>query len=133
MVGKAYKIIISVLAVFLAFVLLNLLNTFVMEKKSELIVLMINGFTSKDAKRYIYFDTVIMTIIGVIVGIVVGYFAGIGAIGSFESKFMYLLHDLDFYACIIGASLTIALTYIMTKVAIKKIDKFKLTDINRIN
>lgn len=115
------------------FVLLNLLNTFVMEKKSELIVLMINGFTSKDAKRYIYFDTVIMTIIGVIVGVVVGYFAGIGAIGAFESKFMYLLHDLDFYACIIGASLTIVLTYIMTKVAIKKIDKFKLTDINRIN
>lgn len=113
------------------FVLLNLIKTFVMEKKNELIVLMINGFSRKDAKKYIYLDTIVMTIIGTVLGVIVGYLAGVAGIGSFESKYMYLLHNLDFFACAIGILLSISLTFIMASIAIKKIDNYKLTDINK--
>ena len=43
-------------------VLLNLNAMFVEEKKRELIVLMINGFSVKDAQRYVSNDSIVLTV-----------------------------------------------------------------------
>lgn len=46
----------------------NVLNT--------LIIMMINGYSIKYARRYIYSDTVLLTIVGIILGMIVGSIMG---------------------------------------------------------
>ena len=52
--------------------LLNLFTMLVSEKKKELITLMINGFTVKQAEEYISFDTAFLTFIGIVLGTALG-------------------------------------------------------------
>ena len=72
------------------FVIYNLLSMYIAEKKKELIVLMINGFSLKQARRYIYSDTILITVICVILG---------------------------------------CMTFAVSVVSLKKIEKFKLTEL----
>jgi len=113
------------------FVLLNLFTTFVEEKKKELIVLMINGFSIHQAKKYIYSDTIFLSIIGIIVGILGGIIFGGYSITAFESEYIYLLHDVNVFAVIAGIVFTILLTTFMTALSLTRIKKFNLEDINR--
>jgi len=113
------------------FVLLNLYATFIEEKKRELIVLMINGYTIKQANRYIYSDTIFLTIIGLIIGLGVGIFVGDLSVSSFEGNALYLMHGYDIYACIAGIIITSFLSFLMCRIALKKIKDFELTDINK--
>ena len=132
MVSKAIVIVYIVLSIIMAFlVLLNLLVMFVNEKKRELIVLMINGYFLKDAKKYIYSDTIFLSIIGIALGCVIGTIMGNAAVSSFESNATIFLHRIDYKACAIGAGGTVILTFIVSLVALSRISKFKLTDINK--
>lgn len=130
--SKALVIVYVALSTVMAFlVLLNLLVMFVDEKKRELIVLMINGYYLEDAKRYIYSDTIFLTIIGTIFGCVIGSIMGNAAVSSFESNVTLFLHRIDIKACLIGGIGAMVLTFIICLIALRKISKFKLTDINK--
>jgi len=122
----------SLVSVLMAiFVLLNLFVTFVEEKKKELIVLMINGFSLHEAKRYIYTDTIFLTIIGIIVGVIVGSIFGIATIKCFENDYLAFAHDLSSIACIAGISMAVILVFVTTLIALRKISQFSLTEINK--
>lgn len=124
--------IYTIAAIMMAiFVLLNLLITFVLEKKNELIVLMINGFSLKSARRYIYSDTIFLTIVGILLGTLIGIYAGDSALKAFESIYIYLNHKISIKACLIGIVTTTFLSFIMSIIALNKIKYFKLTDINK--
>ncbi len=110
-------------------VLLNLLNQFVEEKKRELIVMLINGFKYKDAKRYIYADTILLAIVGIIIGTLSGIILAYFTIKSFDSPMIYCIRSVNITGCLVGISGALILTFIMCMIAIGKIDKFKLTDI----
>lgn len=120
---------VSTAMVFL--VVLNLLILFIKEKERELIILMINGFTIKQAKRYIYTDTIFLTVVSIILGCVLGSLLGDLSIRSFESESTAFIHGVDLLACLIGAFCTVIMTSIVTIIALKKVDKFTLTDINK--
>lgn len=120
---------LSVLMIFL--VSLNVLILFIEEKRYELIVLMINGYTRKEAKKYIYLDTIFLSIISILLGCVIGSIVGNNAVSSFEAEAMSLIHKVDINACLIGASATASLTLIVSIIALKRIDRFKLSDINK--
>lgn len=131
--GSLYGIIALYFALsfVLAFlVILNLLVMFVDEKKKELIVMMINGFSKKTAKKYIYLDTIILTAIGIIVGSAIGSYVGLLITQSLDSDSIYYLKELDPKIYIVGAGITSLLTYINCKIALRKVDNFKLTEIN---
>ena len=112
-------------------VLLNLLNIFIEEKKFELIVMMINGFSRKDAKRYIYSDIIILTILGTAIGVLVGSYVGNISVASFETNITMLLKNFDPLAIIVGIFGSFALTFAITLISLKKIDRFRLSDINK--
>lgn len=122
---------ISLSVVMALLVLLNLLTMFVDEKKTELIVLMINGFYLKDAKRYIYSDTILLTIIGIVFGVLLGTGVGNLSVGAFETSKTIVLKQFSLKACIIGAIGSIVLTFVVSLISLRKIEKFKLTDINK--
>ena len=112
------------------FVILNLLIAFVTEKKRELITLMINGYSYKKACQYIYVDTIILTIIGLIIGVVLGSLFGNWVITAFETGYIHMARSINLFAILIGCSITILITILMSIIAARKIKKYKLTDIN---
>ena len=130
-ISKAMVGVYTVLSVAMVFlVLLNLLMLFINEKKRELIVLMINGFTVKQAKKYIYSDTIFLTVIANALGCVFGSVMGNLSIKSFESESTVFIHRIDSLACLIGVACSVIMTFIVSMIALKKIDKFRLSDIN---
>lgn len=112
-------------------VLLNLNVMFIDEKKRELIVLMINGYSTKHAKRYIYQDTIVLTAIGVIVGLVLGAVMGATTVAAIEPDSAWFFKGADPIALLAGAGVSIVLATIMSIVALRRIPKFNLSDINR--
>lgn len=112
-------------------VLLNLFAMHITEKKKEIIVLLINGFTHKQAKKYVYSDTIILTIIGIFLGIILGALVGRVTIESLCTEASYFILSPDIIAIIAGCLVSTILTVLTAKIALKQIDKFKLTDINK--
>ncbi len=121
-----------VLSVILAIlVLLNLYVMFVDEKKRELIVLMINGYGRKEAKKYIYEDTIFLTIIGIIIGCLVGAIVGFATIDTFTSDCVIMLKNINIPSYILCGLFATILSVCACLLALRKISKFKLTDINK--
>ncbi|MBQ9020564.1 MAG: FtsX-like permease family protein [Eggerthellaceae bacterium] len=132
-VSSTVVLIYLVLAILMAIVvLLNLNVMFIDEKKRELIVLMINGFSTKDAKRYVYNDTIVLTVIGIILGLVLGSIIGIISIASTEIATMNLIKEVNLPALAIGAAVSAVLAFIMSAIALRRVPRFNLTDINHI-
>ena len=114
------------------FVIFDILLMFVAEKKRELITLIINGYSVKYAHRYISVDTCFLSVIGILCGIAVGILLGNWNINNMQSDTSYFLHGINLFACIAGAAFTSLLMVIMTSVALKQVDRFELSDINKI-
>lgn len=124
----AVYLVLSVLMAVL--VLLNLLIMFVEEKKTELITMMINGFYRKDARRYIYSDTIFLTVISVLLGMAGGVYMGHMTVASVSNNVTYFYRADPMAACLIGLFSTVTLTVTMSCIALRRINRFKLTDIN---
>ena len=131
-VSSAVVLIYLALSALMAVVvLLNLNVMFIDEKKRELIVLMINGYSVKDAKKYIYNDTIVLTAIGIILGIVLGCIMGSITVVSMEPSTAVFVKSVDWMAVLIGVVGSAVLAVIMCVIALRRISHFELTDINR--
>ena len=111
-------------------VILNLLITFVQTKKKELIVLQINGYSLNQSKRYIYTDTIALTIIGTIFGLIVGTLLGFVCIRAICSGGIIFPTKISWLAIGISVLITFAMVLVMSLFALSKIKKFKLVDLN---
>ena len=132
-VSSAVVLIYLILSVLMAVVvLLNLDVMFVEEKKRELIVLMINGFSVKDAKRYIYNDSIVLTILGIVLGLVLGAIMGSVTVSSIEPPTACFFKGVDWIAIAVGTVLSAVLSALMGAIAMRRIPRFSLTDINKI-
>lgn len=127
-VVKVY-LLLSALMAFM--VLLNLYNMFVSEKKRELIVLMICGYSVREAKAYIYRDSIALTVLGIVVGIVFGSFMGSIATQALEPEVAFFLKDFSLMAAVGGAVATFAFSMGVLLMSLRRIPRFDLTDINR--
>lgn len=123
-----YLVLATVMA---ACVLLNLDFMFVAEKKRELIVLMINGYSLSDAKGYIWHDSVVLTALGILCGLVLGSVVGNLTIYSIEQSYSSFLHDISWLAVGVGIVGSTVLAAGALAIALRRIEKFDLTDINR--
>lgn len=129
-------LIIIVIAYFaisfvLAFiVLLNLYTMYVSEKKNEMLVMMINGYSRKDAKRYVYQDSIFLTIIGIIIGSLLGVVVGLLTINALNVDYIALLSRINVGTFLIAGAITAALSLVNCGIALRKVSKFKLTNIN---
>ena len=131
-VSRSVVLIYLALSTLMAIVvLLNLNVMFIEEKRRELIVLMINGFSVHDAKRYIYNDTIALTAIGIICGLALGCAMGAITVGSIEPSTAMFLKDIDPIAVAAGAVGSAVLSFVMSFIALRRIPRLDLTDINR--
>ena len=131
-VSSAVVLIYVVLSVLMAIVvLLNLNVMFIDEKKRELIVLMINGFSVKDARHYISYDNIVLTALGIIVGLLLGCIMGSVTVASIEPITAVFVKSPDAFAIIVGILGSAILAIIMSLIALRRVNNFVLTDINR--
>ena len=129
----ALVVVYVILAVMLAVVvLLNLNVMFINEKKRELIVLMINGYSTRDAKRYIYRDTIVMAVIGIVIGCFLGVWTGELSVTAADGPSVSFCHEMIWSSVVISAALCAFFTAAVTLVALRRIEKFKLTDISKV-
>ena len=129
--GAVVAIYLALAALMAVVVLLNLNVMFIDEKKRELIVLMINGFSVKDAKRYISQDTIVLTALGIVLGLVLGAVMGSLTVASIEPSTASFFKGIDPVALLVGAVTSAVLATIMSAIALRRIPAFDLTDINR--
>lgn len=111
-------------------VVMNLLDMFIMEKKYELIVLRINGFRPRQTKKYIYFDTAVLSVVGTLLGLALGIIMGNASLDAYRTASIYFEGGIDLPAVLMGISITFVLVVTVTVLSTKKIDHFKLGDIN---
>ncbi|MGN1094444.1 MAG: ABC transporter permease, partial [Candidatus Neoclostridium sp.] len=112
-------------------VLLNLNIVCVNEKKNELVIMRINGFSVGAAKKYVYRDNIVLTAIGIIVGTL----CGIG-FGQWMLNVLQKSGD-NFYTvpspvvCLIAIALTALFSLITNLIALRKVDKLSVGDLKR--
>jgi ABC-type antimicrobial peptide transport system permease subunit len=132
-VSGAVVLIYLVLATLMAIVVLLNLNVMVIdEKKRELIVLMINGFSVKDARHYVSYDNIMLTALGIIAGLVLGCVMGSVTVASVEPVTGVFVKSIDGWAVVIGILGSAVLATIMALVALRRVNKLKLPDINKV-
>lgn len=112
-------------------VLLNLDVMFVEEKKRELLVLMINGFSVGAAKAYVYRESLVLTALGIGCGVVLGSFVGNETIGLLEPNFGYFIKGVSVKAVVLGAAVAAFFSTSVMLVALRRIPRFSLTDIGK--
>ena len=132
-ISRTVVLVYLILAILMAaVVLLNLNIMFIEEKKRELIVLMINGFSVHDAKRYIYNDTIVLTVLGIVLGLVLGAIMGSVTVEACETSVNWFYKGVDWLAIAVGAAASAVLSLIMSMIALRRIPRFNLTDINKM-
>lgn len=110
-------------------VLMNLTNIYIMQKKRELTIMRINGFTVKETIGYVLRETFVTTAVGIFIGIGLGAVIGYSIIRSLEQGAVQFDRSPKPLAWLIGALITIAFTVIVNAIALRKVRHLKLTDV----
>ena len=132
-VARAVVGVYLALAAVMAFVvLLNLDVMMVNEKKRELVVLMVNGFSVRQAKAYIWHDAVLLTLLGILCGLVLGGVLGQWTVLSVESRDTLYMHDVSWLAMGLGALVSAVFSAMALLIALRRIPKLQLSDLNRL-
>ncbi|MCQ2742888.1 MAG: ABC transporter permease [Bacilli bacterium] len=124
-----YSLYLAATAVLSLFVILNLLLTNVEEKKRDIITVMINGYSRSEAAKYVYYDSILQTFISLFIGTGFGLLLGWYGQVSLESKILYFIHTPNILSVVVSIPITIALVALMTLIALRRLKKFKLSDL----
>lgn len=118
-------------AVMALLVLLNLNVVAISEKKRELIIMRINGFSIGATKKYVYRDNIVLTAIGILFGIGIGIGISIWMLNVLQGESDNFLTEPNLIACLTAAGLSIVFAIITNVVALRRIDKFTAYDLDR--
>ena len=126
--------LISLLFIFIAammayFILLNLVNMLINQKKRELTIMRVNGFTVREVKRYVSLELIASTIIGILIGWGAGSLLGYRIIMLLESDFLHFLRGIQWDSWLYAALITTLFSAVIGAIAMRKIKKLKLVDV----
>lgn len=123
-------VMLSALIAFL--ILLNLNMQFVKEKKQELIVMRINGFSVGAAKMYIVRDNIFLSIISSVIGVCCGLLLGDLLNSALQMEGQCIISEPVPAACVFGLIVTMIYMVITNIIAVAPIGKLDLTDISKM-
>ncbi|MCR5081922.1 MAG: FtsX-like permease family protein [Parasporobacterium sp.] len=127
--------IITIVMIFLSgvmayFILFNLVNMYINQKKRELTIMRVNGFTTNEVLKYVLGETVLTTIFGIVLGLVSGAFAAYLILRFLEQAAFGYVRSISVPSFIISALLTAGFVIAINAVVLRKVKYLKLTDIN---
>lgn len=128
-VNTVVALFIVMAAIMALVVQLNLTNMYINGKKSELIIMRINGFSVKEVINYVIRETFLTTILGIILGLATGSAIAYKIIRTLEQSFFQFDRRVNIIAWILAAILTVVFTAFVNVVALRKTKDLKLTDI----
>ncbi|MBQ6570667.1 MAG: FtsX-like permease family protein [Clostridia bacterium] len=112
------------------FILLNLASMYINQKKRELTIMRINGFTTGEAIAYVAREAVVTTLMGIIAGIALGTGFSYIILRSVEHRHAGFMLTPDYNAWWLSACITILYSVIIYAVALRKVKDLKLTDMD---
>ena len=121
-------IFIGIAGMMAYFILLNLVNMYVNQKKKELTIMRINGFTVRETIRYVSLELIVSTVLGIIVGLAVGALLGYRILSLLEGANMHLVKTVQIAALGIAALITAVYSFLVSAWALRKVKHLKLTD-----
>lgn len=129
-VMNAVMVLFIVMAAILAgVVLLNLTNIYVLQKKRELTVMRVNGFTTREAIAYVTRETVATTALGVLLGVGLGAGLGYAILRALEPPLIQFDRTVSPLAWLAGALITVLFSIIVNRIALRRVKHLKLTDV----
>ena len=132
--GDALTLIVMICFVFAAImavlVMLNQNVMYINRKAKELSVMRINGFTLKETESFVSRDNFVLTFMGILFGCVAG--AGLGYVVTrvLEVAVTHYIRTPSIKACLIAAAIGGIFAYTMNKIALRRIKRLNLTDVN---
>ena len=111
------------------FILLNLVNMYITQKKKELTIMRINGFTVRETIRYVSLELIVSTLIGIVIGLLLGLALGIRILTLIEGIGLHIIKDIQFEAWGVAALITVFFATIISAWALRKVKYLKLTDV----
>ena len=128
-INSVDTLLIAIAAVMAGVVQLNLISTYIQQKKRELILMRINGFTVRELVGYLLRETVLTTVTGILLGIAAGSGIGYLVVRSVELSYAQFDRSLCLPAWLYAAGITILFTVVINAVALQKLRKLKMTDL----
>ena len=128
-INAVVALFIFMAAVMAGVVLLNLTNIYILQKKRELTIMRVNGFTTREVISYVTRETVITTISGIILGLIAGSAIGYRIVRALEQSFFRLERGVCFSGWLYAAAMTVFFTVIVNVIALRKVKDLKLTDV----
>lgn len=110
-------------------VLTNLTNMYMLQKKRELTIMRINGFTVSETIGYMIRETFLTTAIGIVLGLATGSVSAYYIIRSLEQPYTRMDRSVSFTAWIIAVVITIVFTALVNFAVLRKVKKLRLSDI----
>ncbi len=119
---------IAMSAMLAYFILLNLVSMLINQKKKELTIMRVNGFSLMKTINYVAGELGICAVIGTILGLVCGTALELSIIKLLESDQIRFDRDIQWAGCIYAALITIFFTALVSAPILRKIKFLKLTD-----
>jgi len=133
-VGDVMNIIVVVCFVFAALMaVLVMLNQNVMhinQTARELSVMRINGFTLKETKAFVSRDNFALTALGILTGWILGISLGYLVLRVLEVGSTHYIRTPSLQACLLATGICGCFSYIMNRIATRKISELNLTNVN---
>ena len=130
MVTVVVAMFIFMAAIMAGVVLTNLTNIYILQKKPELTIMRINGFTVREVIGYVARETVFTTALGILLGIAMGAGVSYKIIRAMESLFIQYERGVSLSAWAYGAVITLFFAFVINALVLRKIKYLKLTDMS---
>ena len=128
-INSVVALFIAMAAVMAGVVLLNLTNIQLLEKRRELTVMRINGFTVRETIGYVLREAAVTTALGIVLGVAVGAGMAYRIVRSLEQSYMQFDRGVCLPAWAFGVLITLAFAVVVNAVALRKVKRLKLTDV----
>ena len=122
-------LLIFMAALMAGVVLMNLTNIYYLQKKRELTIMRVNGFTVREVIAYMTRETVLTTILGILLGIGEGSAVAYRIVRAMEQPVIQLDRSVSYAAWIMGALITLVFTVLVNRAVLRKVRDLKLTDV----
>lgn len=120
---------IFIAAVMAGVVQLNLTNIYILQKKPEMTVMRVNGFSTGQVVLYVLREVFVTTALGIALGIGIGSVMTVKILHSLEQPFIQFYRGSDFKSWLVGAAITLLFTVIVNAISLRKVKRLKLTDL----
>lgn len=122
-------ILLTVMAAVMAyFIIFNLTNTYISQRRRELTVMRINGFTVNEVRNYVSREMYLTSILGILFGWLTGAALGRHITILLENEAVYE-RGIYLPGWLIAAAVTMLFTVIINRLSLRKVKDLKLTDI----